>query len=352
MEFIGIDHWLHPSPPTAVSPFPRMTHIAVARTRSIHVPRAAVLAGAVLVFALLIWQALTQSGAPDPTLARTTTPAAVLDIAVLVFREGLECILVLSAITAGMRGRQTRHREPIAWGALAAAGATILTWILAIRAIDALSRNVSALHIQAVTGLLAIVVLLVVMNWFFHRIYWTGWIGAHNRRKRDLLGGAGSSPQARRQLLLGLGMLGFTSVYREGFEVVLFLQSYRLQLGGAVVLGGVLIGTALAAVVAVLTFVLRRKLPYKKMLVVTGLMLAAVLFVMVGEQAQEMQLAHWLPTTPIHTLVGRVPDWAGLWFSVFPTVETLVAQGAAAVLIFGSYALARARTLRTAGSAA
>jgi high-affinity iron transporter len=182
---------------------------------------------------------------------------------------------------------------------------------------DAPSRNVSALHIQAVTGLLAIVVLLVVMNWFFHRIYWTGWIGAHNRRKRDLLDSAGSNQHSHRQLLLGLGMLGFTSVYREGFEVVLFLQSYRLQLGGAVVLGGVLIGTVLAAVVAVLTFVLRRKLPYKKMLVVTGLMLAVVLFVMVGEQAQEMQLAHWLPTTPIHALAGRIPDWAGLWFSVF-----------------------------------
>jgi len=323
-----------------------MTHIAVTRNRSFHIPRIAALAGAGVILAVLIWQALAVSGAPNPTLAHTTTSAAVLDIAVLVFREGLECILVLSAITAGMRGRDTHHREPIAWGALAAGGATILTWVIAIRAIDALSENVSALHIQAVTGLLAIVVLLVVMNWFFHRIYWTGWIGAHNRRKRELLDGADSSERSHRRLLIGLAMLGFTSVYREGFEVVLFLQSYRLQLGGTIVLGGVAIGVVLAAIVAVLTFVLRRRLPYKKMLVVTGVMLAAVLFVMVGEQAQEMQLAHWLPTTPIAALVGRIPDWAGVWFSIFPTVETLLAQAAAAVLIFGSYAVARARTLR------
>ena len=37
-------------------------------------------------------------------------------------------------------------------------------------------------------------------------------------------------------------LLGFTSLYREGFEVVLFLQSYNLRLGGGVVLKGALLG--------------------------------------------------------------------------------------------------------------
>ncbi|MDB4876713.1 MAG: hypothetical protein JWM41_3159 [Gemmatimonadetes bacterium] len=320
-----------------------MAGIAVATDRSSQLPRIAVLLGAVLVLGLLIWQAVTAAGAPDPTAPQTTSPAATLDIAVLVFREGLECILVLSAITAGMTGSQTRYRAPIAWGALGAGVATIVTWFIAIRAIDALSESISALAIQAATGLLAVVVLLVVMNWFFHKIYWTGWIGLHNKRKRDLLG---AGDRSRRQVLIGLAALGFTSLYREGFEVVLFLQSYRLKLGGTVVLGGVLIGTALAAVVAVLTFVARRKLPYKQMLVATGMMLGVVLLVMVGEQAQEMQLAHWLPTTTIKPLVAHIPAWTGLWFSVFPTVETLLAQGVAAALIVGSYYAARARTLR------
>jgi len=47
---------------------------------------------------------------------------------------------------------------------------------------------------------------------------------------------------------------------------------------------------------------------------------------MVGEQAQEMQLAHWISTTPIDSLKPYIPPWMGLWFAVFPTVETLVAQ--------------------------
>jgi len=63
--------------------------------------------------------------------------------------------------------------------------------------------------------------------------------------------------------------------------------------------------------------------------------------VMVGEQAQEMQLAHWLPTTAIPALASRIPAWMSLWFSVFPTVQTLAAQAIAAAAVLGSYILAR-----------
>jgi len=93
--------------------------------------------------------------------------------------------------------------------------------------------------------------------------------------------------------------------------------------------------------VAVLTFVLQQRLPYRKMLITTGILLGVVLLVMVGEQAQEMQLAHWIPTTPISFLQTYIPAWMGLWFAVFPTVETLVAQLIAAVLVIGSYFAAR-----------
>jgi high-affinity iron transporter len=62
---------------------------------------------------------------------------------------------------------------------------------------------------------------------------------------------------------------------------------------------------------------------------------------MVGEQGQEMQLAHWLPATQIPWLANRIPSWMGLWFSIFPTVETLTEQGIAVVLVLGSYFLAQ-----------
>jgi high-affinity iron transporter len=83
------------------------------------------------------------------------------------------------------------------------------------------------------------------------------------------------------------------------------------------------------------------------MLVLTGFLLGIVLLVMVGEQAFEMQQAGWIRTTNIAWLQNKIPDWAGLWFSVFPTVQTLVAQGIALALVAGSYFAARYHSARS-----
>jgi len=303
---------------------------------------AALWIGGLALAAVLIWEGFTSSGNPDPLAPHSYPTAAVLDIGVLVFREGLECILVLAAVTAGMVGSSAIYRRPVAAGVGAAAVATLITWRLATSVIDDLSTRISVLAIQAATGLLAIIVLLVVMNWFFHKLYWTGWISLHTKKKQELLQGASKN------LWWGLALLGFTSLYREGFEVVLFLQSYRLKLGDRPIRYGVLLGVLFAGIVAVLTFIAHRRLPYRKMLVLTGILLGGVLLVMVGEQAQEMQLAHWLPKTDLPRLAHAIPAWMGLWFSVFPTVETLAAQAAAGLLVLGSYFAARVGTLRTA----
>lgn len=266
--------------------------------------------------------------------------SAALNIAVLVFREGLESILVLTAVTASFKGKEAKFNRPVAAGVAAAFVATLVTWSIAVRILDDIGQSVSALAVQAATGLLAILVLLVVMNWFFHKLYWTGWISLHNQKKRELLSNEGKK-RGELRVVSGMALLGFTSFYREGVEVVLFLQSYRLKLGNLVVLYGVIFGGLATIVVAVLTFVVHRHLPYRRMLVSTGLMLAFVLLVMVGEEAQEMQLARWLPSTEIPKLVHWIPSWMGLWLSVFPTVETLGAQVLAGFLVFGSYLTAR-----------
>src|SRR5437868_6984666 len=215
--------------------------------------RVGLLFAALFVIAIFVWQGIAAHGAPDPLRAHTTATVASLDIGVLVFREGLECIL------------------------------------------------------------------------------------AHNRRRKSLLDAATSNSRLR----WGLILLGFTSLYREGFEVVLFLQSYHLRLGGAVVLKGTLLGLVLTGMVALLTFVLQQRLPYRKMLITTGILLGVVLLVMVGEQAQEMQLANWISATPIPWLTNSIPAWVSLWFAVFPTYETMAAQFLAALIVVGSYYAAK-----------
>jgi high-affinity iron transporter len=299
--------------------------------------RATLTALTVAAAAVLVWQIATASGGTaDPTEALQLSHGAVIaDSAVLVFREGLECILVLAAVTASFLGANRAFRRPVAAGAGVGVLASLATWFVAVAVLGAVGG--ASLDVQAATGLLAVVVLLVVMNWFFHRIYWTAWISSHHRRRRRLLDQAGAGRRGRARVLAGLALLGLSSVYREGFEVVLFLQNLRLKYGGSVVAQGAALGLLATLAIGVVTFGLARKLPYKRMLVVTGVLLGVVLVVMVGESAQELQLAGWLPTT---TIPIGIPGWMGLWFAVFPTVESLAAQALAAALVIGSYVVA------------
>jgi high-affinity iron transporter len=278
--------------------------------------------------ALLLYAALTaKGGVPDPSEeANLSHGAVVLNSGLLVLREGLEAILVLAAVLASFRGADSIRRKPVALGSGIGLGVTVVTWFLAAWVLGQLGG--SGLDVQAATGLLAVAVLLLVMNWFFHRVYWTGWIQHHHRRRQRILAGTGAGVTA------GLLLLGFTAVYREGFEIVLFLQNLRLKYGAGTVLEGVALGVAFTAVVGILTFYAHKKLPYKQMLVLTGALIGFVLIVMVGESAQELQLAGWLPTT---TIGVTFPGWMGTWLAFFPTVETLAAQGLAAGAVIGSY---------------
>jgi high-affinity iron transporter len=295
-----------------------------------------------LLLAVLIWQGILFQGNPDPTAENITQGAAVLNTAILVLREGLEAILVLAAIISGLvRKKQDNYWKPISAGAGVSFLATIATWFIVVAIIA--SVNASELNIQAATGILAVVVLLIIMNWFFHKIYWQGWINLHNRKKKKVMDNESGNMQ--NNTFWSLFIVGLTSVYREGFEVVLFLQNLRLKVGSVVILQGALIGLSLTLIVGVLTFLAQRRLPYKQMLVFTGGLLVVVLAVMMGETVQEMQLAGWISTT---TIPIYIPNWMGIWFCLFPTVETLTSQLLAVIYVLGSYMAARYLTKRKA----
>jgi high-affinity iron transporter len=291
---------------------------------------------AVLVATVVGGLVYASQGAADPTAAAGPEPHAVVvaNAAIIVFREGLEAVLILAAVTAPLLGANRGLRRPVMGGVAVAFAAVVGTWFLAQAILSQFAEHSDVL--QAVTGLLAIAVLLVIMNWFFHKVYWTKWIGSRNaQRKRVLARGAEAGFIGAQ--VLGLMALGFTSVYREGFEVVLFLQTLQLKAGTTTVLEGVAIGLAGTAAVGIATFLLQQRLPYKRMLVVTGVLLGVVLVVMVGGSARTLQDVGWLSST---SLGVRFPDWWARWFELVPTWETVGAQALAVLLVVGSYFVA------------
>jgi high-affinity iron transporter len=290
------------------------------------------LSGLAVLTALVYLMATASTGPVDPTeVTRPQSHATVVfNSSMIVFREGLEAVLIFAAVTASFLGANRTRRRPVVLGAVFAFAASVVCWFLVQALLDAASSL--GPRLEAITGFIAVVVLLLVLNWFVHTVYWSEWIGRHHRQRRKLLARTGLAAT------LGLVALGFTSVFREGFEVVLFLQNLQLQAGSGTVLEGVGIGLAGTAVVGVLTFWLHHKLPYKKMLVLTGVLVGVVLVVMIGGTALSFQDLGWLPR---HETPFTLPVWMGSWFEMYSTWETLAVQFVAALFVVGSYWLAK-----------
>ena len=264
-------------------------------------------------------------------LGRNTAPAAIaMNAGIIVFREGLEAVVILASLMSSLKSIEERkYRKPMWLGVWLAILASAFTWLLAHGILQSLARYGEKL--EAIVSVIAIAVLLLIMNWFFHNTYWTSWLANFHSQKRHLL-------SKETGLWLGLITLGFTSVYREGFEIVLFLQALVLEGGVGVVVLGVLLSLATVILVGMIVFRLHKNLPYMKILIITGILIGSVLLQMVGSTAHVMQVVGWLPIHVVHGL--NLPYWLGTWFGIYPTWEGLGLQIASAVFVVGSYYLA------------
>jgi high-affinity iron transporter len=260
-------------------------------------------------------------------------PLAVASNAgIIVFREGLEAVLILASLFGSMKvSEQKGLRKSLWFGSGVALIVTAATWLLAQELLTILGGFGE--YLEAVVSLVAIGALLLVTNWFFHDVYWTGWMASFHRQKKRIIGGQTGQ-------FLGLAVLGFASIYREGFETVLFLQALVLEAGAPTVLGGVAVGLAVTLVVGLLVFAVQARLPYKKMLTFTGVLICVVLVQMMGHTAHVLQVVGWLPIHSIDALASILPSWAGQWIGFYATWEGVLLQVAAGAFTIGSYVLA------------
>lgn len=265
--------------------------------------------------------------------AQSASAAVVTNAGIIVFREGLEAILILASLLASFKGAESlRYRRPMWIGTVLALLATVLTWFLARSIMASLARFGEKL--EAIVSIIAVGVLLLITNWFFHKTYWSDHLAGFHAKKRSLL-------SAEAGITLGLISLGFTSVYREGFEVVLFLQALVLEGSSQLVLIGIGLGLAVTLLIGLVTFRLQAHLPYMQMLVITGMMIGAVLLVMIGKTVHVLQVVGWIPTSPIGNI--SLPYWAGTWLGTYATWEGVLLQVVAGVFVIGSYYFAEGK---------
>src|SRR3982750_3038012 len=105
--------------------------VTATRPRAVTLPRGFLwlVAGAV-VAGLVYLMATASTGPVDPTeIAHPQSEATIVfNAGMIVFREGLEAVLIFAAVTASFRGANRARRRPVVLGALCALAASVSTW--------------------------------------------------------------------------------------------------------------------------------------------------------------------------------------------------------------------------------
>src|SRR4051812_45951123 len=265
----------------------------------------------------------------------------------ILFREGVEAVLLIAILLGSLAaGQASGYRRPLGLGILAAVGATLVTWLVAGVLIDIAPVNRELL--EAITALFAVVVLILVSFWLVARL--------EQRRRMEFM-------RARVATAIAAGSagafaaLGFTAVYREGFETVLFYKALALFAAGLelwIILGAVTAAAALGGVgYAILK--LGRKLPLKPMLVTGASILLLLSVAFVGNAVRSLQEADALSATPVHAGWARPGVLVAELTGIHPTREGLLAQAvllaifvAGATWVFGWAPVRRRRRERAA----
>ena len=244
----------------------------------------------------------------------------------ILFREGLEAVLLIAILLGSLEaGRARNFRRPLGLGVLGAVVASALVWVLATVVIDIapLQREL----LEGVTAVVAVAVLFAVTFWLVARL--------EQRRRMEFMRARTAGAIAAGSAVAFAG-LGFTAVFREGFETVLFYQALILFAQGLlewVALGAL---TAAVALVAVGWAVLKlgKRLPVKQLLLAGASMLLLLSVAFAGNAVRSLQEADWISVTPIDGGWARLPVFLAELTGIHPTREGIFVQ----LVLLGIYA--------------
>ncbi|HEX7141123.1 MAG TPA: FTR1 family protein [Nitrososphaeraceae archaeon] len=236
----------------------------------------------------------------------------------IIFREGLESALIIGAIITYLEAsRNDRFKKHVYYGIILAAGATALTWIIAEFFIEL--SGASRELIEAIAGISAVAVLFWVSFWVLNKIETKKWIEFVKSKvwKATTTGS-----------VMVFVALSFFTVYREGFETVLFYQamlSYAKHMELFVILG-MIIGLAVIIVVAFLVRKLGKKLPLRVLFGLTMGIGAYMSITFLGNAIREFQEVGYITTTHLFGIIPRLDVNLATMTGIHPTLETVVAQ--------------------------
>ena len=236
----------------------------------------------------------------------------------IIFREGLESGLILGAIITYLEAsRNHKFKKYVHYGIVLAIAATAVTWFIASYIIEI--SGVNRELIEAVAALSATAVLFYVSFWILNKIEHKRWMEFVKAKvfQASTTGGA-----------MVFVMLSFFTVYREGFETVLFYQAMfgfakymELYVGLGFILGilsllGIYFGFRK----------LGKRLPLRALFGLTMGIGAYLSIAFLGNAIREFQVLDYIPYTSMLGIIPRLDINVATMTGIYPTLETTIGQ--------------------------
>jgi high-affinity iron transporter len=251
------------------------------------------------------------TGTLAPAIAFTSSFA-------IIFREGLESVLILGAIITYLEAsRNTKYKKYLYYGVIAAIGATAVTWVIASYVIEISGANREL--IEAIAALSATAILFYVSFWVLNKIEHKKWM--------EFVKAKVWQATTTGSVMVFVGLAFFT-VYREGFETVLFYQAmagFAKYMEGYVALGFV------AGILSLLLifYVMRKlgkRLPLRALFGLTMGVGAYLSIAFLGNAIRELQVLEIMPYTGMIGIIPRLDINVAAMTGIYPTLETVVGQ--------------------------
>ena len=236
----------------------------------------------------------------------------------IIFREGLESALIIGAVLTYLEAsRNNKFKKHVYYGIIIAIAATAATWSIAQYIIEISGANREI--IEAVAGISAVAVLFWVSFWVLNKIETKKWIEFVKAKvwKATTTGS-----------VIVFVMLSFFTVYREGFETVLFYQailSFAKYMEWYVIAGLI---SGLAVIIGIV-FLIRRlgkKLPLRVLFGLTMGVGAYMSIAFMGNAIRSFQELGYISTTNLIGTVPRLDINLAEMTGIHPTLESVVAQ--------------------------
>jgi high-affinity iron transporter len=240
----------------------------------------------------------------------------------IIVREGFEVILIIAALIAFLRKSRNEARiKSIHIGVVVGILASFLTAYIIHEIL-----HLSAVSQEALEGwimIVAVAILFSVSYWLVSKIDNKKWQEYINKKMRGALSKGNAWT---------LSAVAFITVYREGFETVLFYKALFLYAGESTsgIISGFFAGCVVLAGVFYLINYLGLRIPIKWFFGFTSALLYYMAFTFMGKGIHVLQMGEQVSMT----IAENLPSVS--WLGMYPTWETFIGQA----ILFAAFVFA------------